>query len=138
MVRHGRLAGACAVPPGAHPRPWVDAALAAAETVRPVPPPLPACSTDEAEVVLRWLDQPGVRLVELDGSWSCPAGSAAAHGPIGPAGSPGAGEPYPDRRHRRGLRTLGAGSPSRPAGTADLPVAGTTLAAPPARRRPPA
>jgi DNA polymerase-3 subunit epsilon len=28
------------------------------------------------ECVLRWLDSPGVRLVEVDGTWSCPAHGA--------------------------------------------------------------
>jgi len=27
--------------------------------------------------VLRWLEQPGVRLVHLDGEWSCPVNGAA-------------------------------------------------------------
>ena len=31
------------------------------------------------ECVLRWLDQPGVRLVELDGEWTCPSGGAERH-----------------------------------------------------------
>jgi DNA polymerase-3 subunit epsilon len=28
------------------------------------------------ECVLRWLDLPGVRLVEVDGAWTCPAHGA--------------------------------------------------------------
>jgi DNA polymerase-3 subunit epsilon len=32
----------------------------------------------ETDLVLRWLAQPGVRLVHLDGEWTCPVGGAAA------------------------------------------------------------
>ncbi len=28
--------------------------------------------------MLRWLESPGVRLVEVDGAWTCPVGGAAA------------------------------------------------------------
>ena len=28
--------------------------------------------------MLRWLEQPGVRLVHLEGTWSCPTGGAGS------------------------------------------------------------
>jgi DNA polymerase-3 subunit epsilon len=76
VVRHGRLAAAGTVPPHAHPVPYVQALVATAETVRPGPGAAPRASAEEMECVLRWLDSPGVRLVEVDGTWSCPAHGA--------------------------------------------------------------
>jgi DNA polymerase-3 subunit epsilon len=73
VVRYGRLAGAGESPRGASPWPYVDALLATAETVLPGPGPLPAASAEETECVLRWLEQPGSRLVKLEGTWSSPA-----------------------------------------------------------------
>jgi DNA polymerase-3 subunit epsilon len=73
VVRHGRLAGAAVAPRGAAPRPYVDALVATAETVEPGLGPTPAASAEEMDCVLRWLAEPGARLVELDGTWSSPA-----------------------------------------------------------------
>ncbi|WP_030145059.1 DEDD exonuclease domain-containing protein [Spirillospora albida] len=87
VVRYGRLAAAGTVPPRARPRPYVDALIATAETVFPpaggapggVPPGAPSsagATAEEMECVLRWLDLPGVRLVEVEGAWTCPAHGA--------------------------------------------------------------
>ncbi|RAY13255.1 DEDD exnuclease domain-containing protein [Actinomadura craniellae] len=76
VVRYGRLAATGTIPSGAHPRPYVDALVAAAETVFPGPGPAGSATAEEMECVLRWLDPPGARLVEVDGTWSCPAGGA--------------------------------------------------------------
>jgi DNA polymerase-3 subunit epsilon len=73
VVRYGRLAAAGTVPPRAHPVPYVEALVATAETVRRGPGAAPRASAEEMECVLRWLDSPGVRLVEVDGTWSCPS-----------------------------------------------------------------
>ena len=32
-----------------------------------------------AEQILRWLEQPGVRLVHVDGEWACPIRGATRH-----------------------------------------------------------
>ncbi|KWX10429.1 endonuclease, partial [Carbonactinospora thermoautotrophica] len=78
VVRYGRLAGATRVPPGAAPGPYLDAVLATAETVLPGPGPTPAASVEETECVLRWLEQPGVRLIEVDGTWCSPVHGAGS------------------------------------------------------------
>ncbi|UNX53414.1 DEDD exonuclease domain-containing protein [Georgenia sp. TF02-10] len=65
LVRYGRLAGAATSAPGADPMPAVAALLAGGEHV---PAPEQACGAapvEESELVARWLEQPGVRLVSL-------------------------------------------------------------------------
>ncbi len=47
--------------------------VATAEVVTPGTGPTPAASAEETECVLRWLEQPGVRLVAMTGTWACPA-----------------------------------------------------------------
>ncbi|MCL9762362.1 DEDD exonuclease domain-containing protein [Frankia sp. AiPa1] len=77
VIRRGRLVSAVTVARGIDPRPWVDAAVASAETVLPRPGPAPCASVAESERIARWLAGPGVRLVRLDGEWSWPANGAA-------------------------------------------------------------
>jgi DNA polymerase-3 subunit epsilon len=79
VIRHGRLVAAGTAPPGAHPRPYVDALVATAEAVAAGPGPTPCATAEEMECILRWLGQPGVRLVDVDGEWSCPARGAERH-----------------------------------------------------------
>ncbi len=76
VVRHGRLAAAGVIPSGDNARDWTDHLRAGADTVLPGPGPAPAATTEESEKVLRWLEQPGVRLVTVDGTWSCPVDGA--------------------------------------------------------------
>lgn len=76
VVRHGRLVSAGVMPRGAHPTPFVDALVSTAETVVPGPGPVPAAGAEETECVLRWLESPGVRLVQVEGTWSLPIGGA--------------------------------------------------------------
>jgi DNA polymerase-3 subunit epsilon len=78
LVRHGRLAGTAVSPPGADPRPVIDALRAAGEHVEAAVAPMPAAHPEETEEVLRWLEQPGIRLVDLDGEWAVPLHGAAA------------------------------------------------------------
>ncbi len=79
VIRHGRLASAGVVPPGTPARAAIDLIAASAETVEPPPPPRPAATAEETERILSWLEQPGVRLVELAGEWTCPVGGAQGH-----------------------------------------------------------
>ncbi|GGP15009.1 DEDD exonuclease domain-containing protein [Nonomuraea glycinis] len=79
VIRYGRLAAAGVMPRGAHPTPFVASLTATAEAVIPGPGPVHAASAEETECILRWLESPGVRLVEVDGQWSLPARGAARH-----------------------------------------------------------
>jgi DNA polymerase-3 subunit epsilon len=53
--------------------------VASGESVRGGPGPAPAATAEETEKILRWLESPGVRLVRVDGEWSCPVRGAARH-----------------------------------------------------------
>ncbi|CAN5814138.1 DEDD exonuclease domain-containing protein [soil metagenome] len=77
-VRYGRLAGTTVTPRGADPMPAIGALCASAEVVQRPDGPAPAAYPEETELVLRWLESPGTRLVQLDGSWTCPVGGAGA------------------------------------------------------------
>ena len=76
VVRHGRLAASTISPRGADPMPFVDAVRDSAEVVLPAHWPAPAAMPEETEKILRWLESPGVRIVDLDGEWTCPVGGA--------------------------------------------------------------
>ncbi len=108
VVRRGRLVAADTVPRDVPPRPRVEALLATAETVLPEVlaggGPLPAASAEETECILRWLDSPGTRLVELDGQWACPAyGAGRWRGWLDQveAGRRDGTDPFADRRRLR-------------------------------------
>ena len=45
--------------------------------------PAPSASVEETERLLRWLESDGVRLVHVDGEWSCPIVSALRHREVG-------------------------------------------------------
>ncbi len=79
VARYGRLAAADVAASAAEVRPLVAALAATAETVVPGVGPAPAASAEEMECVLRWLETPGTRLVELDGEWCSPAFGATGH-----------------------------------------------------------
>ncbi len=80
VVRYGRLAAAGVIPPGADAHLFVDQLRLAAETVvdpGDTPGPIPAAGAEETERILRWLESPSLRLVDVDGEWTCPVGGAA-------------------------------------------------------------
>jgi DNA polymerase-3 subunit epsilon len=79
VVRHGRLAAAGVIPPGADAHQFVAELGASAETVATGPGPVPAATAEETEKVLRWLEKPGIRLVSVTGEWVCPVAGARRH-----------------------------------------------------------
>ena len=103
VVRHGRLAAAGVIPAQASARAWVRELRDSAETVLPGPGPAPAATPDETEVVLRWLESPGVRLVHVDGEWTCPVAGSRRLLPLLDAASDSRIQvaPFDDRRDER-------------------------------------
>jgi len=79
VIRHGRLCAAGVIPSGAHASDWVDRLRASAETVVPGPGPTPAATAEETEKLLRWLESEGIRLVHVQGEWTCPIEGATKH-----------------------------------------------------------
>ncbi|OFE15777.1 endonuclease [Humibacillus sp. DSM 29435] len=77
-IRYGRLAGTVLSPRGADPMVYVATMLATAEVVAVSSRADPAALTEETELLLRWLEQPGVRIVDIDGAWTCPIGGAGS------------------------------------------------------------
>jgi DNA polymerase-3 subunit epsilon len=79
VIKHGRLAATGVSAPGASPLPLVAALRTTAEHVEPPVPPSPAAHPEETDLLLAWLDSPGVRLVHLSDTWACPVRAAGAH-----------------------------------------------------------
>lgn len=75
-VRYGRFAGTVVTPRGIDPMPFVEQLRETAEVVQAPAGPAPAALTEETEKVLTWLEQPGVRIIDVDGQWSCPVHGA--------------------------------------------------------------
>lgn len=77
VVKHGRLAGSARSESGTDPRPVIDALRSTAAQVEAdsVLTTLP----EETDVVLRWLQRPGVRVVDTEQPWCSPV-----HGATGP------------------------------------------------------
>lgn len=71
VVRHGRLAAAARTRPGESALRVAADLEALAETV-PDPGPGMAATAEEVALVADWLDEPGVRLIAIDGDWSVP------------------------------------------------------------------
>ncbi len=77
VVRVGRLVSAGVAPRGTSVRATLTGLLSTAET--PIGPDGElAASVEEAELVLRWMEKPGTRLVELDGTLASPAPGTGA------------------------------------------------------------
>ena len=80
LVRYGRLAGTCLTPRGADPVPHIEALRATGEVVAAPGPGRPGLLVEETDAVLSWLEQPGVRLVSVEGAegvpWASPVHGA--------------------------------------------------------------
>jgi DNA polymerase-3 subunit epsilon len=122
VIRFGRLAGAAAAPLGLDPRTTAMSARTAAATVAKPTSAAGAAWPEETGLILRWLDGPDVRLVELTGELSLPLHGAASV-PVRRT------EPIGLERPTRGDRTQ-----ERPRGLGGGPLGGqrrTVLAAMP-------
>ncbi len=103
-VRRGRLAGTTVTPPGADPLPSIAALRQTAEVVEPG-----QALAEETELVLRWLETPGVRLVDLDGTWTCPVdGAGASRAELEPQAGTWSSTDHLDPSHRAWDRPVGA------------------------------
>ncbi len=78
VVRRGRLVSAGCAPRGTSVRGTLAGLLVTAETPTGPDGEL-AASVDETELVLRCMEKPGTRLVELDGTLACPAPGTGAY-----------------------------------------------------------
>jgi DNA polymerase-3 subunit epsilon len=76
VVRCGQLAGAGVAHRGVPPMPVVDAISAAAQAILPEPAPLGGALVEEVALIMRWLAQPGVRIVRAEPGWASPVGCA--------------------------------------------------------------
>jgi DNA polymerase-3 subunit epsilon len=72
VVRYGRLAGAALATPRDVPQAIARAVRSTAETVPKPPDPLPAAGIEETERIADWLEQPGIRLIDITGDWMWP------------------------------------------------------------------
>jgi DNA polymerase III subunit epsilon len=71
-IRYGRLTGTAVSKSSADATATIEALSLSAEVVLPIEGPTPAASYEESEMLLRWLESPGIRLVQLTGEWSSP------------------------------------------------------------------
>ena len=76
LIRYARLAATARVDRADDPWPVIESLRLSAEHVdRPVSP-APAGHPEEADLLLAWLDSPGVRLVDAPEGWACPVRGA--------------------------------------------------------------
>ncbi len=76
LVRHGRLAATARVDRMTDPRPTIATLRTTAEHVAAPVAPAPAAHPEEADLVLDWLERPGVRIVDVVGTWALPVRTA--------------------------------------------------------------
>ena len=99
VVRHGRLAGAGVAARGTPPWAVIEAMTSTADAVEPGPGPLPAALAEESECILRWLEEPGTRLVHASRAWALPAHGAGGLGSyLATDSARRAADPFADRR----------------------------------------
>jgi DNA polymerase-3 subunit epsilon len=105
VVRQGRLAAAGTAARGVPPMPVVDALVATADALLPDESARPgspqAVLTEESEVILRWLEEPGTRLVRATDPWVMPARGAGGLRSYLAATDTRSINPFADRRRLR-------------------------------------
>ncbi|MDR0285547.1 MAG: DEDD exonuclease domain-containing protein [Propionibacteriaceae bacterium] len=79
VIRYGQLAAAAVAHVGDNPERVADAAVRGARTIVPPHPgaEAPRGYLEEAELVAAWMEQPGVRLLDIDGIWGWPVHAGA-------------------------------------------------------------
>jgi DNA polymerase-3 subunit epsilon len=79
VIRYGRLVGSALSAPGVALAQTIESLTLSAEVVVPEESVLPASTHEEIEILLNYLESPGLRLVEVIGEWKLPIyGSANA------------------------------------------------------------
>jgi DNA polymerase-3 subunit epsilon len=101
VIHRGRLTAAGVAARGVSPYAVIDALLASAELVVPGPGPLPAALAEETELILRWLETPGTRIVRASDPWSLPARGAGRFTGLILDGVQQRLDPFADRRPMR-------------------------------------
>ncbi len=76
LVRHGRLAATARVDRMTDPRPTITTLRSTAEHVPAPIAPASAAHPEETDLVLDWLERPGVRIVDVVGTWALPVRTA--------------------------------------------------------------
>jgi DNA polymerase-3 subunit epsilon len=94
VIRAGRLVAAGCAPRGVPPWPVIAALRATADVVDPGHLPL----AEETECILRWLEEPGTRLVEASDPWAMPAYGAGRMRAFLASDPSRAASPFADRR----------------------------------------
>jgi DNA polymerase-3 subunit epsilon len=79
VIRYGRLAGAGLATPREVPQAVARAVRLTSETVAKPPDPLPAAVIEETERIADWLEQPGIRLIDITGDWMWPLHAVLDH-----------------------------------------------------------
>jgi len=95
VIRYGRLASTGVAGPHDVPQAVARETVATAETVRPAPAPLPAAGIEETEQIADWLEQPGVRLMHIEGDWAWPLHAVLDHETLVQHALGGAASPLP-------------------------------------------
>jgi DNA polymerase-3 subunit epsilon len=76
LVRYARLAATATVHRRDDPWPVVESLRLSAEHVERPVAPSPAAHPEEADLVIAWLEAPGVRLIDAPEGWTCPVRGA--------------------------------------------------------------
>ncbi|QDP97636.1 DEDD exonuclease domain-containing protein [Microlunatus elymi] len=79
VIRHGRLAAAGLSKPGEVPQAVARALIATAETVPAPIGPQSGATVEETLRIADWMEQPGVRLIDIDGDWAWPLHGVLSH-----------------------------------------------------------
>jgi DNA polymerase-3 subunit epsilon len=103
VIRRGRLVAAGLAPRGHPPWPIIETLLVTAEVLPdgPADPISPVALSEETECLLRWLEQPGSRLVRTSDNWAMPAFGAGGQRTYLSSDGHSAANPFADRRSLR-------------------------------------